>query len=82
MLIVTSSVDVGTLSVFQFATESQLLSPAPPVHVMAESSVLGSIHSIRGRHDFDRFELPVRCRPDRNLIMAISPNASADVERA
>ena len=57
MLIVTSSPEVGTLSELQFAAVSQLLSPPPPVQETAESSVLGSIHSSCGWHDFDCFGL-------------------------
>ena len=60
MLIVTSSVDPGTLFVSQFVGVSQLLSPATPVHVTLESNVLGSIHSSFGRHDCDRLTFSFR----------------------
>jgi hypothetical protein len=72
MLIVTSSAAPGMAFVFQFAAVSQLLSPPAPVQFTAESSVLGSIHSIRGQHDFDRFALPFRKEPNDRMSIAIA----------
>ena len=72
MLIVTSSPDPGTLSVLQFAAVSQLLSPPPPVQDTAESSVLGSIHSSCGRHDFDCFGLGFECDRNGSASMAMT----------
>ncbi len=77
MSMVTSSAGPGTLSVLQFAGVSQLLSWPPPVQVTAESSVLGSIHSIRGRHDFDRFGLRFDCDGNGSANMAMTSKTAS-----
>jgi hypothetical protein len=76
MLIVTSSAGPGTAFVFQFPALSQLLSPVPPVQVTADSSVRGSIHSIRGRRDLDRFKVPYRFNPNGAVTIAFASKAA------
>ena len=72
----TSSAEPGMLSVLQLAGVSQLLSPPAPVHATTESNVLGSIHSIRGRHDFDRFGLRFDCDRKGSANMAMTSRDS------
>ena len=75
ILIVTSSLAPGTLSVLQLDAVSQLLSPAAPVQLTAESRVLGSIDSIRGRKDFDCLGLWYRCMGNARVRIAIASRA-------
>ena len=60
-----------TGSLLQLAGVSQLLSPALPVQVTAESSVRSSIHSNRGLRDRDRVRTPLgrkaHDRPDMEM---------------